>query len=94
VSSNLTQHYNRVMYLLASSELAEGARGKHVQVREHESGEVRIFLGSVELPARPFPKDSRVTQGAVVSNKLLAAALTAIQGQQKERDRKGSKSDA
>ena len=88
VSSNLTLHYNRVMYLLEPSELAEGTRGKHVQVREYENGAVRIFLGKVELPARPFPKDNRVSQGAIVSNKLLAGALTAIQGQQQERDRK------
>lgn len=32
VSSNLTLHDNRVMYLLQPSELAEGSRGKHVQM--------------------------------------------------------------
>ncbi len=88
VSSNLTLHYNRVMYLLQPSELAEGARGKHVQVREYDNGAVRIFLGDLELPARPFPKDNRVSQGAIVSNKLLASTLTAIQSQQQERDRR------
>jgi hypothetical protein len=86
--SNLTLHYNRVMYLLEPSELSEAARGKHVQVREYPNGEVRIFLDKLELPARPFPKDNRVRQGAIVSNKLLAGALTVIQGQQQERDRK------
>jgi hypothetical protein len=70
------------MYLLQPSELAEGARGKHVQVREYDDGAVRIFLGNLELPARPFPKDNRVRQGAIVSHKLLAGALTAIQSQQ------------
>jgi Helix-turn-helix domain len=88
VSSNLTLHYNRVMYLLEPSELSEAARGRHVQVREYPNGEVRIFLDKLELPARPFPKDNRVRQGAIVSNKLLAGALTVIQGQQQERDRK------
>jgi len=58
-----------------------------VQVRESQDGTVRIFLGDVELPARPFPKDNRVRQGAIVSHKLLAGALTVIQGQQQERDR-------
>jgi transposase len=87
VSSNLTLHYNRVMYLLDPSEVAEGARGKHVEVRESRDGEVRIFFGEVELPARPFPKDNRVTQGAIVSNKLLSGTLTAIQERQQERDR-------
>ncbi|HEY6882038.1 MAG TPA: hypothetical protein VI299_28610 [Polyangiales bacterium] len=74
--------------MLEPSELADGARGKHVQVREYNNGAVRIFLGNLELPARPFPKDNRVSQGAIVSHKLLAGALTAIQRQQKERDRK------
>jgi hypothetical protein len=36
----------------------------------------------------PFPKDSRVRQGDVVSHKLLAGALTVIQRQQQERDRR------
>ena len=87
VSSNLTLHYNRVMYLLDPTEAAEDARSKHVQVRESQDGIVRIFHGDVELPARPFPKDNRVRQGAIVGNKLLAGALTVIQGQQQERDR-------
>jgi len=86
VSANLTLHYNRVMYLL-DPEGAEDARRKHVEVRESRDGAVRIFLGDVELPARPFPKDNRVSQGAIVSHKLLAGALTVIQGQQQERDR-------
>jgi hypothetical protein len=48
---------------------------------------VRIFHGDAELPARPFPKDNRVHQGAIVSHKLLAGALMVIQGQQQERDK-------
>lgn len=88
VSMNLTLHYNRVMYLLESSELTDSTRGKHVQVREHEDGAVRIYLGNVELAARPFPKDNRVNHGAIVSNKLLAGALTVIQAQQQQRDQR------
>jgi hypothetical protein len=78
VSSNLTLHYNRVMYLLNPSESAEATRCKHVQVRESQDGTVRIFHDDVELPARPFPKDNRVYQGAIVAHKLLAGALTVI----------------
>ena len=59
--------------------IKDGRALKHVQVREHEDGAVRIYLGDVELAARPFPKDNRVSQGAIVSNKLLAGALTVIQ---------------
>ncbi len=87
ISSTLTLHNNPVMYLLVPSEEAEGARSKHVQVRESQNGTVRIFHGDVELAARPFPKDNRVRQRAIVSHKLLASALTVIQRQQQERDR-------
>ena len=54
VSSNLTLHYNREMHLLEPSELAEGARGKHVQVREN--GAVRIFLGKSNSLPGSFPR--------------------------------------
>ncbi len=79
------------MYLLDPSEVAEGARSKPVQVRESQDGTVRIFHGDVELPARPFPKDNRVRQGAIVSHKLLAGALTVIQGQARPREALTSK---
>jgi hypothetical protein len=88
VSSNLTLHYKRVMYLLDPSERAHEAGGKHVQVRENADGTVRIFFAGAELAARPFPKDNRVRQGDIVSHKLLAGALTAIQREQQERDRR------
>jgi hypothetical protein len=88
VSASLTLHYKRVMYLLETTERAQQAAKKQVQVREHADGTVRIFFGGVELAARPFPKDSRVSQAAVVGNKFLAGALTAIQRQQQERDQR------
>ena len=43
--------------------------------------------GRVELPATPFPKDeARVSQGAIISNKLLSGALTDIKRQQEEQN--------
>jgi hypothetical protein len=46
-----------------------------VGVREDEDGSVNIEYRSTVLKARAFPKDSRVRQGAVVENKLLAHTL-------------------
>ena len=74
------------MFELERSQSPADARSKHVQVRESRDGTVRIFHGDVELPVLPFPKDNRVRQGAIVSHKLLAGALTVIQGQQQERE--------
>ncbi len=70
------------------SERAHDAGSKHVQVRENVDGTVRIFFAGAELAARPFPKDNRVRQGDIVSHKLLAGALTAIQHEQQERDKR------
>ncbi len=49
---------------------------------------MRIFFAGAELTARPFPKDNRVRQGDIVSHKLLAGVLTAIQREQQERDQR------
>lgn len=44
-------------------------------------------MGSRPFPFREFGKeDARVTQGAIVSNKLLAGALQHIKDQQAARD--------
>jgi transposase len=86
VSTNLTLHYKRVMYLLEDTKAARQVRGKHVTVHELENGAVSIRAGRVVLAATPFPKEQgRVTQGAIVANKLLAGALTEIKRQQETR---------
>lgn len=82
VTQNLTLHYKRTLYLLEPSDRARAAAGKYVLVRELESGEVLIEHRGVALPAQAFAKDDRVRQGAIVDNKMLAAALTGIQRQQ------------
>jgi hypothetical protein len=88
VSANLTLHYKRVLYLLDPSEQAHQAGGKHVQVREHQDGTVRIFFDGVQLTARPFPKDNRVRQADIVSHKLLGDTLTVIRREQQARDQR------
>src|SRR5215510_2841733 len=65
---------------------AAAARGKRVHVRELENGEVVIEYGGTVLPARAFPKDSRVRQGAIVENKLLGDTLSIIRELQQQRD--------
>jgi len=52
-------------------------------VHETEDGEVSIRNGHIELPATPFPKEqARVSQGAIVGNKLVAGALAEIKRKQ------------
>jgi hypothetical protein len=86
LTNNLTLHYKRVLYVVESTPASEKARRKLVGVREDEDGSVHIEYRGAELKARAFPKDSRVRQGAVVENKLLAHTLQVIGLAQRKRD--------
>lgn len=90
VTAQLTLHHRRTMYILEPTDAAKKAAKKRVTVVERPSGEVRIMFNGKRLKARAFHKeDRRVTQGAIVQNKLLSAALLEIQKRQagKEEER-------
>lgn len=87
LTQNLTLHYKRVLYLVEPSDYARSAAGRQVVVRETNEGEVTIEYKGVALPARPFAKDARVEQAAIVENKLLDAALIDVRARQTERDK-------
>jgi len=82
VTRSLTFRFKRTMYLLKPTKAAKRAAGKHVTVHELEDGDVFIRFEGKELSARAFDKDRRVSQGAIVENKLLGAALQHIREQQ------------
>jgi transposase len=87
VSKSLTLNYKNVMYLLEPTDRARELRGKCVTVHETEDGRVSIRQGALPLPAAAFPRDrARVTQGAIVENKLLGAVLSEIRDRQLARD--------
>ena len=88
LTGSLTLHYNRVMYVVASTPASEKARGKRVTVREEEDGTVHIEYRGEHLDAYAFPKDARVHQGAIVENKLLGHVLSVIAQGQRERDKR------
>ena len=93
LSKNLTLNYKRVMYLLEPTEAARKLRGNRVTVYETEDGQISIRHGAMELAAKPFPRDeARVTQAAIVENKLLGAVLTQIRKKQLLRDERALKS--
>ncbi len=86
VSTNLTVHYKRVLYVLDPTDAARDARKKRVGIEEREDGTLRFWHGGKELMATAFPKEHRVKpQGEVVENKRLTAALAFIKKQQSER---------
>ncbi len=86
VSTNLTVHYKRVLYVLDPTDAARDARKKRVGIEEREDGTLRFWHGGQELLATAFPKEHRVKpQGEIVDNKRLSAALAFIKEQQRER---------
>jgi hypothetical protein len=82
VTHSLTIRFKRTMYILKPTKIAKRAAGKHVTVHEFEDGAVCIRFEGKELSARAFDEDRRVSQGAIVENKLLGAALEHIRKQQ------------
>ena len=58
-----------------------------MRVYEWEDGRVEIHAEGRSLPYSIFDQNPNVTQGAIVENKRLGAALTIIRAAQSERDR-------
>lgn len=65
-------NYKRMMCLLEPTDVARELRGKRVTVYETEDRQISIRYGAIELAAKVFPREqARVTQAAIVDNKLL-----------------------
>ena len=87
LSRSLTVHFKRVTYLVEPGPDTSPLGGKRVRVYEWEDGRVEIHAEGRSLPYSVFDQNPHVTQGAVVENKRLGAALAIIQAAQSERDR-------
>src|SRR6202049_4419984 len=77
--------YNKVIFILEPSDQAKTAIGKRVMVVDHPDGRLSIRYKGVELAYRTFDKLRQVSQGAIVENKRLGAALAVIREQQLRR---------
>ncbi len=86
LTSNLTVHYRRHLYLLESSPKAYSLRGKLVEVHETDEGEITIQHGGVELPASVYRKEGSVRQQDVADNKYLSGILEKLRVIQLEND--------
>jgi hypothetical protein len=87
LSRNLTVHFKRVTYLVEPGPDTLPLGGKRMRVYEWEDGRVEIHAEGRSLPYSIFDQNPHVTQGAIVENKRLGAALAVIQAAQSERDR-------
>ena len=88
MTSNLTVHFQRTLYIVDSSPAALAARGQIVEVHEVKDGTVHIRHGSVDLPATPFRKAGGVRQQDVADNKYLATILEKVRQTQLAEDEK------
>jgi Winged helix-turn helix len=75
VTSALTLHYNKALFILEPSEISRPLAGKRVDVCEYPDGGLEIRHGEHVLPYRVFDKIRQVNQAAIVENKHLDAAL-------------------
>jgi hypothetical protein len=85
LSRNLVVHHERVTYLLEPGPETLPLGGQKVRVFQWEDGRVELRHGDRSLPYSVFD-ETAVVQGAVVDNKRLGAALSAIHVLQAERD--------
>ena len=87
VSENLTLNHKRVLYILEDTVENRKLRGHYVAVHEHENGTLTISHAGRMILFRAHAKDvARISQGAIVENKRLGAALGWIAERQRERD--------
>ncbi len=75
VTSTLTLHYNKAMFILEPCDLTRALARQRVTVCEYPDGKVEIQHEGQILPYSVFDKIRQVNQPAVVDNKHLDAAL-------------------
>ena len=75
VTSALTLHYNKILFILEPTEISRPLAGKRVDVCDYPDGSFEIRHGGHVLAYRVFDKIRQVNQAAIVENKHLDAAL-------------------
>jgi hypothetical protein len=86
ISKELTVHFQGGRYLIEPRPETLELRGRRCRVHEYFDGQVELRYEGRCLPFTVFEEQRRVTQGAIVANKRLGAALVTIQADQRKRD--------
>lgn len=90
LSNTLTIRYDKVLFILETSDLAISLARKRVTVCDYPDGRLEIEYEGVILPYRTFDKLQSVNRAEVVENKRLGPALEMIAAMQAKRDVKRS----
>jgi winged helix-turn helix protein len=86
VTSNLTLHYERKLYLLPDTPENRRYASKYLDVYQFPDGKIEIRAAGVSLPYSTYDKLGAIDQGAIVENKRLGHALRVSNIVQAERD--------
>jgi transposase len=87
LSQSLSFNYQRQLFLVPDTEETRLLAGQRLTVVELSDGTVQARHAGKLLPLTRFSKDdAEITQGTIVSNKLLAGALQHIKDKQAEKD--------
>lgn len=78
VSGSLTLQYDKMVFLLEPNEFTRDLARKRVTVNDYPDGRLVITYNGRPLLYSKFDKVRQVTQGAIVDNKRLGAALSVI----------------
>ncbi|MCA3757895.1 MAG: ISNCY family transposase [Phenylobacterium sp.] len=78
LSQSLTLQYDKVLFIIEPSEIAQAAIGKRVTVVDYPDGRIAIRYQGADLAYRTFDKIRKVNQAAVVENKRLGSLLEMI----------------
>ena len=82
VTKNLTLSYDQMKLLLKPTPFVRGLVRKKVEVVNYPDGRFAVQFEGTSLPFRVFDKIQTVTQGAIVENKRLGAALALVKARQ------------
>lgn len=86
VSKSLTVQYDKVLYLIADSELSRRAIRKYIEVWHYPDGHKELRLNGAVLPYSTYDRLQEIDQGAIVDNKRLGRTLEFIKLVQDKRD--------
>jgi len=87
VSQSLTFNYQRQLFLPEDTEATRTLAGKRLTVYELNDGTVQVRHDGKVLTMTSFAKEeAKITQGAIVSNKLLSGVLQQIKDKQATKD--------
>lgn len=94
LSNSLTIQYDKVIYMIESSEENNRLRREAVKVLDYPDGTIAIHYGNRTLRYKIFDKLQKIDQGRVVDNKRLGSVLklAQIEHQKLEKEDKRSRS--